>query len=155
MPISRNLVQFLRLNIYIFFAFFSEECSNKGGTNGGSCASGFGVCCICKHFHQESVILFSSVWQIFKHRIQGVKFTTGTYTCIPCKLLPNFCFMWDFPQSLHVFNFASCFLLVAITVYFSPKVPQLARFMCTVIKFYNFPYFGNLEIFTYFIATGN
>ena len=31
--------------------YFSEECSNKGGTNGGSCASGFGVCCTCKlHF---------------------------------------------------------------------------------------------------------
>ena len=28
--------------------YFSEECSNKGGTNGGSCASGFGVCCTCK-----------------------------------------------------------------------------------------------------------
>ena len=28
--------------------FFSEECSNKGGVNAGSCASGFGVCCTCK-----------------------------------------------------------------------------------------------------------
>ena len=27
---------------------FSEECSTKGGTNDGTCASGFGVCCICK-----------------------------------------------------------------------------------------------------------
>ena len=27
---------------------FSEECSDKGGTNAGSCASGFGVCCTCK-----------------------------------------------------------------------------------------------------------
>merc|ERR1712018_295026 len=26
--------------------FTAEECSNKGGTNEGSCASGFGVCCI-------------------------------------------------------------------------------------------------------------
>ena len=25
-----------------------EECSTKGGTNDGTCASGFGVCCICK-----------------------------------------------------------------------------------------------------------
>ena len=25
-----------------------EECTSKGGTNGGTCASGFGVCCICK-----------------------------------------------------------------------------------------------------------
>jgi len=26
--------------------YTSEECSNKGGTNEGTCASGFGVCCI-------------------------------------------------------------------------------------------------------------
>ena len=29
--------------------FIREECSNKGGTEDGSCASGYGVCCICKH----------------------------------------------------------------------------------------------------------
>ena len=35
--------------------FFSEECSNKGGTNGGSCASGFGVCCTCElHFTETT-----------------------------------------------------------------------------------------------------
>merc|ERR1711971_825311 len=26
--------------------YTAEECSTKGGTNDGSCASGFGVCCI-------------------------------------------------------------------------------------------------------------
>ena len=31
---------------FIFFSLDSEECSNIGGTNGGSCAEGFGVCCI-------------------------------------------------------------------------------------------------------------
>ena len=25
---------------------FREECSSKSGTNGGTCASGFGVCCV-------------------------------------------------------------------------------------------------------------
>merc|ERR1711936_488059 len=25
--------------------YTAEECSSKGGSNGGSCASGFGVCC--------------------------------------------------------------------------------------------------------------
>ena len=35
---------------------FSEECSNKGGTNEGSCASGFGVCCSCK-FHTIPFLL--------------------------------------------------------------------------------------------------
>merc|ERR1711983_501079 len=25
--------------------YTTEECSNKGGVNAGSCASGFGVCC--------------------------------------------------------------------------------------------------------------
>ena len=30
----------------LLFSNNREECSNKGGTNGGSCASGFGVCCV-------------------------------------------------------------------------------------------------------------
>ena len=25
-----------------------EECNQRGGTEDGTCASGFGVCCICK-----------------------------------------------------------------------------------------------------------
>ena len=41
-----NILHFLRLmSIYIFVA---EECKNKGGTNSGSCAEGYGVCCTCK-----------------------------------------------------------------------------------------------------------
>ena len=29
--------------------YTKEECSSKGGTNDGSCASGYGVCCLCKY----------------------------------------------------------------------------------------------------------
>ena len=28
--------------------YTSKECLTKGGTASGSCASGFGVCCLCK-----------------------------------------------------------------------------------------------------------
>ena len=28
--------------------YTSEECSSRGGSSIGSCASGFGVCCTCK-----------------------------------------------------------------------------------------------------------
>ena len=52
------------------------------------------------------------------------------YTLRPRKLRSNFCFIKDFPLSLHKFNLASCILLVVVTVYF-PKVPQLAWFMCS------------------------
>ena len=31
-----------------FCIFCRSECTNKGGTAAGSCASGFGVCCTCK-----------------------------------------------------------------------------------------------------------
>ena len=31
-----------------YFTFYRVECASKGGTSSGSCASGFGVCCICK-----------------------------------------------------------------------------------------------------------
>ena len=36
------------LSALFFVVFPSEECSSKGGTNAGSCAQGFGVCCTCK-----------------------------------------------------------------------------------------------------------
>ncbi len=35
----------------IFFS--SEECSNRGGTNAGTCADGFGVCCTCKYLNKK------------------------------------------------------------------------------------------------------
>ena len=31
-----------------YFFTLSDECSAKGGTSAGTCASGFGVCCTCK-----------------------------------------------------------------------------------------------------------
>ncbi len=33
--------------------YTEQECSSKGGNNGGSCASGFGVCCISMQFFLE------------------------------------------------------------------------------------------------------
>ena len=29
--------------------YFRQECSNKNGKKSGSCANGFGVCCICEY----------------------------------------------------------------------------------------------------------
>ena len=47
---EKNILEEMLQNLFTFsiHKIFSEECSTKGGTNGGSCASGFGVCCICK-----------------------------------------------------------------------------------------------------------
>ena len=28
--------------------YSAEECENKGGRSDGSCANGYGVCCVCK-----------------------------------------------------------------------------------------------------------
>ena len=28
--------------------YAEDECKNKGGTGYGSCAGGYGVCCVCK-----------------------------------------------------------------------------------------------------------
>ena len=28
--------------------YTSDECNSKGGVNSGTCANGFGVCCVCK-----------------------------------------------------------------------------------------------------------
>lgn len=43
--------------------FSREECSNKGGTNSGSCAEGFGVCCTCKlHSYFNDVNFADVLW---------------------------------------------------------------------------------------------
>ena len=33
-------------SIYFVAGYTKEECSERGGTESGTCASGFGVCCI-------------------------------------------------------------------------------------------------------------
>ena len=39
--------------IYLIYYFnFREECSSRSGTNEGSCASGFGVCCVREYFQR-------------------------------------------------------------------------------------------------------
>ena len=45
---SLSLEGITALYMIFILSLYSEECSNKGGTNAGSCASGFGVCCTCK-----------------------------------------------------------------------------------------------------------
>ena len=58
----------------------SEECSDKGGTNEGSCASGFGVCCVRKHkikYKPKS----GSTWILFQNRIRTFNFITVTLAC--------------------------------------------------------------------------
>ena len=54
--------------------FTSAECSAVGGTNAGSCANGFGVCCTSERvkfpwvFHRSSFVLFSSIYS--HHRLR-------------------------------------------------------------------------------------
>ena len=49
-----------------FFLLYREECSSKGGSSEGSCASGFGVCCISKlnKIHKLYYVYFCKVDQI-------------------------------------------------------------------------------------------
>ena len=30
--------------------YAQDECENKGGTGYGTCAGGYGVCCVCKKY---------------------------------------------------------------------------------------------------------
>jgi hypothetical protein len=46
-------------NSHTYNILFSSECTNKGGTAAGSCASGFGVCCTCKNLFSFFKCLFS------------------------------------------------------------------------------------------------
>ncbi len=50
--------------------YTASECSSRGGTDGGSCASGFGVCCTCKKniwaLSYVTLILFHLVHFFYK-----------------------------------------------------------------------------------------
>ena len=35
--------------------YTAEECSDKGGKSDGSCADGYGVCCVCNNFKEYSI----------------------------------------------------------------------------------------------------
>ena len=50
---------------------FREECSNKGGTNDGSCASGYGVCCSCNFCLKHLMIKFT--FSLFQLRLDAAK----------------------------------------------------------------------------------
>ena len=57
--------------------YTTEECSSKGGTNEGSCASGYGVCCTCKFekphfFHRISRNFFFQLLQDADQRLPKI-----------------------------------------------------------------------------------
>jgi len=65
--------------------YTAEECSNKGGTNAGSCASGFGVCCTftlnCGGTSAENLTYFDSSTSV----------NTGACRAKICKINTNIC----------------------------------------------------------------
>ena len=68
------------------FQIYSEECSNKGGTQDGSCANGYGVCCICKWLQwnfcysvQPCNALLLCIWLLVTLRCGGSSSENCTY----------------------------------------------------------------------------
>ena len=55
---------FLALNTIKYI--FREECSDKGGTNDGTCASGYGICCTCKFLNNIKYYLSTLVVNLDK-----------------------------------------------------------------------------------------
>ena len=45
-----------------------DECENKGGTGYGSCAGGYGVCCVCK-LVSEFLILRLGILNVLLHHL--------------------------------------------------------------------------------------
>ena len=43
-----NILFYIHTNLTVIMYQNREECNQRGGTEDGTCASGFGVCCICK-----------------------------------------------------------------------------------------------------------
>lgn len=68
--------------------YTAEECSNKGGTNGGSCAEGFGVCC------QFSLGCGSSTTENCTYfEITNAESTAGACTAKICKASDDICML--------------------------------------------------------------
>ena len=78
--------------------YSSSDCSKLGGTASGSCASGFGVCCLCKSN-------FKSLLYVF---MKSTEYHSGPYTTIylstnfeqnqshrfDAALITSCCFLW-------------------------------------------------------------
>ena len=54
--------------------YSAEECTTRGGINGGTCAGGYGVCCTCKHLFSTCctmqffiIVTFQFNWVAGKH----------------------------------------------------------------------------------------
>ena len=47
--------------------YSSTECSQLGGSSSGTCAAGYGVCCICKSFDCYSLNIHPSDHPLFCH----------------------------------------------------------------------------------------
>ena len=46
---TADFTRHLFLNFQMGTCYTAEECEDNSGTASGSCADGYGVCCICKY----------------------------------------------------------------------------------------------------------
>ena len=71
---SLNLIffhMFGEIQLLLHTFYHREECSTKGGASDGSCASGFGVCCVCKHLKACSCPLTQILYRFYPKSIIG------------------------------------------------------------------------------------
>ena len=66
MDLFKFLPDFMFLNLQMGTCYTAEECEDNSGTASGSCADGYGVCCICKcsrhHFKKIQQLLLQIVF---------------------------------------------------------------------------------------------
>ena len=61
--------------------YAAEECSNRGGTAGGNCAGGYGVCCVCEY--QNKILFKYTIYIIMVEKNNDVgTFNTHTHIYI-------------------------------------------------------------------------
>ena len=48
--------------------YAKDECENKGGTGYGSCAGGYGVCCVCKLVSELFILRLGTLFLIIYAR---------------------------------------------------------------------------------------
>merc|ERR1711963_817913 len=119
--------------------YTAEECSNKGGTNGGSCASGFGVCCVfsagCGSVSSENCTYFGATG---KEVSQKTTCATDSFSISNAPSVPTICgtltgdhVYFDTTNDCHdlSFNFGQSAIGTTIpTRAFTIKVSQISCF---------------------------